>query len=116
MQRLETMADWTEARQRPVAVLYKHSPICGLSHRALPHVERVAEARPDVPVYAVDVIQGRAVSDRIAADVGVRHESPQVIILSAGALEWHASHRDVTADGILNALAAVASSDNVEAP
>jgi len=104
MRELNSVDDWMGVLADDRAVLYKHSPICGLSHRALPQVERFAEQRPDVPIYTVNVIRRRKVSNRIAEDLGVRHESPQVIVLSAGQLQWHASHRGVTAEGILEAL------------
>ena len=49
-------------------------------------------------MYLVDVLGQRPLSQRIAADLSIRHESPQVIVLQAGKPMWHASHYDVTAD------------------
>ena len=45
----------------------------------------------------------------IAAAVGVRHESPQVLILRDGHVAWHGSHWRVTQDAVRDALAAASS-------
>lgn len=56
------------------------------------------QRRPGIPVFLVDVLSQRPLSRRIAAILGIRHESPQIIVLRRGAPLWHASHYDVTAD------------------
>jgi len=48
----------------------------------------------------VDVIRQRPLSREIAARLGIRHESPQTILIRGGAVGWHASHYDVTADAL----------------
>ena len=63
--------------------------------------------RPEVPVYLVDVLGQRPLSQRIAAALSIRHESPQVIVLQAGKPLWHASHYDVTADTLAKEVVAV---------
>lgn len=67
---------------------------------ALDEVEAFVAAHPDVPVYLVDVRAERALSQSTAARTGIRHESPQVIILRRGAAVWSTSHDDITADAI----------------
>lgn len=57
--------------------------------------------RPGIPVYFVDVLAQRPLSQRIAVALGIRHESPQAIMLQAGTPVWHASHSEVTADALL---------------
>lgn len=85
-------------------LVYKHSPWCGLSARARREVERFRRERADVPVVEVDVIHERALSDDLEARLGVRHESPQVILVVGGRPRWHASHGRVTADAIASAI------------
>ena len=58
-----------------------------------------------VPVFLVDVLSQRPLSRRIAAELGIRHESPQVIVLRRGTAFWHASHYDVTADALAKEVA-----------
>ncbi len=80
----------------PLAVLYKHSPACGLSSIAMEEVKVLSDEYPDVPVLMVDVLGQRTLSDAIEARFRIRHESPQAIILKDGAPVWHGSHRQVT--------------------
>jgi bacillithiol system protein YtxJ len=63
-------------------------------------VQEFVRRRPEVPVYLVDVLGQRPLSQRIAAALSICHESPQVIVLQAGTPTWHASHYDVTADAL----------------
>lgn len=84
----------------PVAVIYKHSPLCGLSSIAAGEVARFRERSPETPVYLVDVIRSRAVSRAVESRVGVRHESPQVLVLRDGEVVWDASHRGVQAEAL----------------
>jgi bacillithiol system protein YtxJ len=79
----------------PVAVLYKHSPTCGLSSMALDEVEAFSAQHPDVPIYMVDVLSQRPLSNEIEAILGIRHESPQAFVFHRGAVVWHGSHRRV---------------------
>ena len=102
---LKTDDEWERVLGENRAVIFKHSPICALSARAVPHIRRFEEQCPDVPVYKVNVSRRRKLSGRIAEDLGVRHESPQVIVLSAGEPSWHASHMDVTTEALAAAIA-----------
>lgn len=90
--------------QEPLAVLYKHSPLCGLSASASREVRRFVESHPDVPVYIVDVIRSRAISLEVERQLSIRHESPQAFVLRSGEVAWHDSHRGVTTDALVEAL------------
>jgi len=67
---------------------------------ALDEVEAFVAAHPDAPAYLVDVRAERPQSQLIAARAGVRHESPQIIILRRGSAVWSASHGAITAGAI----------------
>ena len=90
--------------QLPLALLYKHSPICGSSSVARKHVKNFSEDHPDVPIFLVDVINDRSVSSEIAERLGIRHESPQAILLNAGEVQWDASHYRITQDSLNRAI------------
>lgn len=77
-------------------LIFKHSSTCGISRAASIEVSMFAEARPDVRVVLVDVRGERALSQRIAADLGVAHESPQALLVADGRALWHASHGSIT--------------------
>lgn len=74
-------------------LLFKHSDTCGTSFEALDAL--VAHmAGPQVSVrYAMVTVQDqREVSDAVAARLGVRHETPQAILVRDGQVVWTASH------------------------
>lgn len=91
--------------REPVAILYKHSPLCGLSASAARQVAAFAAAHPHVPVYVVDVIRSRAASRDVVRRLEIRHESPQAFVLRGGEVTWHGSHTAITESALSNALA-----------
>jgi bacillithiol system protein YtxJ len=98
---------WARVLEQDLAVLYKHSTRCWASPVAMREVEQFATRHPDVPVYVVDVLFDRILSQRIALDTTVRHESPQVIVLRGGRPVWDASHRDISAESLAQHAAVV---------
>jgi bacillithiol system protein YtxJ len=92
--------------QLPIAIIFKHSYRCPVSRTARSEVERFAQELPEVPVFLVDVIRNSALSRSLAEKTGVKHESPQTILLRDGAVCWHASHHDVTKSALTDNLAA----------
>ncbi|MDX2120128.1 MAG: bacillithiol system redox-active protein YtxJ [Gemmatimonadota bacterium] len=91
----------------PLLLIYKHSPICGASAAARTEVRSIHAAAPRVPVYQVDVIHQRGLSSVIAADLGVGHESPQVILICNGKPVWNASHFRIKAATLVDEIARV---------
>jgi bacillithiol system protein YtxJ len=107
MRKIATEADVASALSQPLAVVYKHSPICPTSGIAYEEMRSLRRLHHDVPVYLVDVIHCRILSRRIAEVVGIGHESPQAIILQAGVPAWHGSHFDLRAEIMAQRLQAL---------
>ena len=107
MNKLATEDDVASALAEPLAVVYKHSPICPTSSIAYEEIRSLRRLQQDVPVYLVDVIQSRPLSRYIAERLGVVHASPQAIILRAGVPAWHGSHFDLRADTMARKLDAL---------
>ena len=95
----------TESASRPVLLL-KHSYSCGTSAQALDELLSHVDEREgrDVRFALVTVQTHRAVSNAIATRLGIRHETPQALLLRDGAVVWQASHFRVTADAIAAAI------------
>jgi bacillithiol system protein YtxJ len=104
MHKIATEADVATVLAEPLAVVYKHSPICPTSGIAYEEMRSLGRLQQDVPVYLVDVINSRPLSRYIAERVGVVHASPQAIILRAGVPAWHGSHFDLRAETIARTL------------
>lgn len=80
-------------------VLFKHSTTCPISSAAYRQMSRVA-----ADVSLVIVQQARGVSKEIASRTGIEHESPQAIVLRNGEAVWSASHFDITAGAVEQAV------------
>ncbi|MBM3262968.1 MAG: bacillithiol system redox-active protein YtxJ [candidate division Zixibacteria bacterium] len=93
------------SHERPV-VIFKHSTACPLSARSY-RVYQAYVSASDVPelLFAeIYVIEHRTISDETAQRFGVRHESPQVLLVSKGRVVWDASHYEITQEAIEKAL------------
>ena len=86
------------SQQRPV-VIFKHSLTCPISASAF---QQMTGYQGDVAL--VEVQRARSLSNEIEKRLGIRHESPQVIVLSNGQVVWDASHFKVTADAVAEAV------------
>ena len=87
-----------ESRERPV-LLFKHSRSCGISCEALDELRAHLDDASAAAAYKLITVQShRTVSDRAAERVGVRHETPQAILLRNGRPVWNASHFRITAE------------------
>jgi len=107
MHKIATETDVATALAEPLAVVYKHSPICPTSGLAYEEIRSLRRLQQDVPVYLVDVIHSRPLSRYIAERLGVVHASPQAIILRSGVPAWHGSHFDLRADTMARQLDAL---------
>ena len=93
-----------ESRERPV-LLFKHSRTCGISAEALDELRSHLERGPIAAAYKVITVQShRRISDEVADRLGVRHETPQAILLRDGRPVWKASHFRITADELNRAI------------
>lgn len=99
---LTTVQEWQDIYERTSergAVVLKHSTTCPVSASALEEFEQYLSNKPNAQVdyYLVKVIESRPVSNQIAADLNVKHESPQIIYVKDKQPYWNTSHWSVTA-------------------
>lgn len=85
-------------------IVYKHSPTCSLCSWSEHVLGKFAE-QEGVTLELVDVLSQRPLSRDLEAHFGVRHESPQILVVDDGKVTWHASHRGVEPDRVRAALA-----------
>jgi bacillithiol system protein YtxJ len=94
----ELEAAIAESRERPVLV-FKHSRTCGVSAEALDELQtHVNRAEAGVSYKVITVQSHRRVSDEATARFGIRHETPQAILLRGGRAVSNASHFRITAN------------------
>lgn len=106
MKPLGSLADLDAAlaEAKGVVVLYKHSTQCGVSDGALAEIEEFTAAHPAATFYYLDLLAHRDVSNAIAQRLGVKHESPQAIVLKDGKVSAVLNHRAIRIEGLKRAL------------
>lgn len=78
-------------------VIFKHSTRCFISKTVLKNFENeVKNSDKLAEFYFLDLLQYRELSNKIANDFGVPHQSPQLIILENGKAVQNASHQNIS--------------------
>lgn len=91
-------------------VIFKHSTRCGTSRMARSQFER--EWKSEQPVYLINVVENREVSNAVETLYHVRHESPQILVIRNGECILHDSHYGINATEVLQLLSATLSEKN----
>ena len=96
MEDLDTAIE--ESKTKKVAI-FKHSTRCSISSMVLSKFERdVEKSEKDVSYYFLNLIAHRDISNAIAENLNVTHQSPQLLVLENGVVVQHASHNGATQD------------------
>jgi bacillithiol system protein YtxJ len=82
----------TEKELPSTCYVFKHSTTCPVSARAAREIEA---SRTDLPIYRIDVIEQRDLSNWVAQRYGITHESPQLILLNDGKVRKVWNHFEV---------------------
>lgn len=88
------------SKEKPV-VIFKHSTTCGISEGAkFTLMENWDFEGHELDFYYLDLLKHRPISNRIAQDFQVTHQSPQVLLLKDGKVAFHTSHHRISVDGL----------------
>ncbi|WP_258171320.1 bacillithiol system redox-active protein YtxJ [Paenibacillus sp. R14(2021)] len=98
---MRTIANWEEAFEhsyRQPVLVFKHSTNCSISSGAYEELSNWLEdaASLAVRLEMVLVPEDRFVSNAIADKLHLKHESPQLILVTDGNVSWYASHWRIT--------------------
>lgn len=94
-----------EASKSKPVVIFKHSTRCGISEGAkYTLIENWNFTEQDLDFYYLDLLRYRTISNKIAEDFQVTHQSPQVLVLKAGEVVFHTSHHRISVDVLRNNL------------
>lgn len=87
--------------QHKIAI-FKHSTSCFISRTILKNFEKEVDGADKKPeLYFLDLLAHRPISNKIAEDLGIRHESPQLIVIENGKPINSASHQDISLSQIV---------------
>jgi bacillithiol system protein YtxJ len=97
---LFSLDDWAaclEDSYEAPQLLIKHSTACPISAEALKEFKiYTQQAKRKLQFALVKVIETRPVSNEIANEMHVKHESPQVLLIRDQEVLWHTSHWNIT--------------------
>jgi bacillithiol system protein YtxJ len=90
-----------ESFKNPV-MIFKHSIRCSISAASLDRLERKWDNNEmsAVKTYFLDIIRYRELSNKIAEEFDVIHQSPQVILIKDGRSSYDESHFGIDYDEI----------------
>lgn len=101
---IEDLNEVYEASTEQPVLLFKQSTTCPISADAFDEFQTFLAQEEEVPAYFVKVRETRPVSNQIAEDLGIRHQSPQIFVLKNKEAVWNASHTKITVASIKEAL------------
>ena len=81
-------------------VVFKHSTRCSISKTALARFERDWKDDSSIKPYYLDLLNHRDISNQIAEDTKVIHESPQAISFENQQVIYESSHLSILASEI----------------
>jgi bacillithiol system protein YtxJ len=93
-----------ERSHKDPVVIFKHSTQCSRSAAAYEEFQAFMAENPATPCVTVLVIEDRGLSEELEERFGIRHESPQAIVIANGIPVWHANHSGVTARALEEAI------------
>lgn len=93
------------ASEEKPQLVYKHSHRCSICLLAKEQIEEVADTIDEhADMHFVNVVRSRPVSNALTEQTGVRHESPQVLLINDDEVVWHASHHSIKGEAVLEAV------------
>jgi bacillithiol system protein YtxJ len=81
-------------------IIFKHSSRCAVSSMARNRLDR-DEAPEGVDFYFLDIFNYRGISNKIASDFKVRHQSPQILVIRNGSCVYDESHSGIDMEDII---------------
>lgn len=98
---ITTTEEWDKVLEKSSSrdqIILKHSTTCPVSFNALDEYNNYLADSPNsnIDYTLVKVRESRPVSNKIADNLGVKHESPQIIYIKDKAKYWSATHWAVT--------------------
>ena len=92
----EQLTELAQSSHGQPVLIFKHSTTCSISAAAKSKIERQwADSGLDLPIYYLDLLRFRPLSAQIAEQFGIRHESPQLLLIQDGTCTFDASHMGI---------------------
>ena len=86
-------------KANPVAAIFKVG-VCHKTQETFVHVQKHLEARDDLPLGIIRVVESRPASNHVASLTGITHESPQLIFFRDGKAVFDRDNWDITDEAV----------------
>lgn len=103
---LQSAEQLAEIKDQPgYSLIFKHSTRCSISMMAKRRFELDWDELPEnMPLYFLDLIQYREISNQIEQLFHVHHESPQLLLIKDGECVLDQSHGSISVDEALSVI------------
>lgn len=103
---LESAQQLSEIKQQKgYSIIFKHSVRCATSLMAKRRLEMDRLSLPqNLPLYFLDLIKHRDISNQIAQDFHVHHQSPQLLLIKDGQCILDQSHGGISVEEALEEM------------
>jgi bacillithiol system protein YtxJ len=78
--------------------------MCHKTQETFANVQRHLEAREDLPLGLIRVLEARPASNHVASVTGIVHESPQLILFRDGKAVFDRDNWDITDEAVAEGL------------
>lgn len=96
----EQLEEIIQKSQNTPQVIFKHSTRCSVSSMAKNRLDK--NQQPEgIDFYYLDLLKHRNISNKIAEDFNVQHQSPQVLVIRDGKCTYNESHSGIMMDELL---------------
>ena len=94
------LKDIIQKSENTPQVIFKHSTRCSISSMAKSRLDK--NDQPEgIDFYYLDLIKHRNISNKIANDFKVHHQSPQILLIRDGKCTYTESHSGIMMDEIV---------------
>lgn len=101
----EVLEDMWKTSSDKFVYLFKKSTTCPLSADAFEEFNEFLNlTNIDIEPFFVKVRETREISNQIADETNVQHQSPQILLIKNKEVLWHASHTKITVDSLTEAI------------
>lgn len=94
------LGEITEKSNEKTIGIFKHSTRCSISRFALKQFENEYNLDNSIDLYFLDLLNYRDVSNEIANQFKVEHQSPQILVIKNGVAVYNTSHDSINASDL----------------
>jgi len=85
-----------KSHQNKGIVIFKHSTRCSISSVAKTRLSLTWNMGEELPIYHLDLIKHRDLSNLIAEKFNIFHESPQLLLIKSAECTYNTSHLSIS--------------------